>query len=126
MSVGMGDRYVSVAEPILGDEERENLDRVLDTGRFLQGPMVEKFEEKWADFVGTEHAVAVSNGTTAIQLSLNALGLEPGDEVIVPSLTFGSTATAVVHQACVPVFADVDRELYTLDHRDLERCVSDR
>lgn len=122
----MDERYVSVAEPILGEEERENLENVLETGRFLQGPMVHEFEEKWADFVGTDHAVAVSNGTTAIQLSLNALGLKPGDEVIVPSLTFGSTATAVVHQACIPVFADVDPELYTLDHTDLERCLTDR
>jgi len=122
----MADRHVSVAEPILGDEEYENVEAVLDSGRFLQGPMVEEFEDKWADYVGVDHAVAVSNGTTAIQLALNAVGLEPGDEVIVPSLTFGSTATAVVHQAGVPVFADIDRELYTLDHTDLERCLSDR
>lgn len=122
----MEDRYVSVAEPIIGDEERDNLNKVLDSGRFLQGPMVEEFERRWADFVGTEHAIAVSNGTTAIQLSLNALGLEPGDEVIVPSLTFGSTATAVVHQAGVPVFGDIDREIYTLDHSDLDRCLTDR
>jgi perosamine synthetase len=120
------DRYVSVAEPILGSEERENVLDVLDTGRFLQGPYVEELEEKWSDLVGVEHAVAVANGTVAIQLALNALGLEPGDEVIVPSLTFGSTATAVVHQACVPVFADIDRDLYTLDHTDLERCLTDR
>ncbi|RLM70770.1 DegT/DnrJ/EryC1/StrS family aminotransferase [Halorubrum sp. Atlit-8R] len=118
-------KHVDVAEPILGDEERSNLSDVLDSGRFLQGEFVEEFEEKWADYVGTKHAVAVTNGTTAIQLSLKALGLEPGDEVIVPSLTFGSTATAVVHQAGVPVFADIDREIYTLDHTDLERCVSD-
>ncbi|MEA1932598.1 MAG: DegT/DnrJ/EryC1/StrS family aminotransferase [Euryarchaeota archaeon] len=121
----MADRYVSVAEPILGDAEHENVEQVLDSGRFLQGPMVEEFETKWADYVGTDHAVAVSNGTTAIQLVLKALGLEPGEEVIVPSLTFGSTATAVVHQAGVPVFADIDRELYTLDHTDLERCLTD-
>jgi len=119
------DRDVGVAEPILGDEERENLDEVLDSGRFLQGPYVKEFEEKWAEYVGTDHAVAVTNGTTAIQLTLKTLGVEPGDEVIVPSLTFGSTATAVVHQAGVPVFADIDRELYTLDHTDLERCVTE-
>jgi dTDP-4-amino-4,6-dideoxygalactose transaminase len=122
----MADRTVSVAEPILGDEEYENVEEVLDSGRFLQGPMVEEFEKKWADYVGVDHAIAVSNGTTAIQLTLNAIGLEPGDEVIVPSLTFGSTATAVVHQAGVPVFADIDRDLYTLDHTDLERCLSNR
>ncbi|MDY7081696.1 MAG: DegT/DnrJ/EryC1/StrS family aminotransferase [Halobacteria archaeon] len=119
-------RYVNVAEPILGDEEYENVEDVLDSGHFLQGPLVEEFEDKWAEYVGVEEAVAVTNGTVAIQLTLNALGLEPGDEVIVPSLTFGSTATAVVHQACVPVFADIDRELYTLDHTDLERCLTDR
>lgn len=117
--------HVSVAEPVLGDEERKNLEEVLDSGRFLQGPYVEEFEKKWAEYIGTDHAVAVTNGTTAIQLTLKALGLEPGDEVIVPSLTFGSTATAVVHQAGVPVFADIDRELYTLDSTDLERCVTD-
>jgi len=122
----MTDRRVSVAEPVLGDEEYENVEQVLDSGRFLQGPMVREFEEKWADFVDTDYAVAVSNGTVAIQLALNAIGLEPGDEVIVPSLTFGSTATAVVHQAGVPVFADIDRELYTLDHTDLYRCLTDR
>jgi dTDP-4-amino-4,6-dideoxygalactose transaminase len=122
----MTERYVSVAEPILGDSEYDNVEEVLDSGRFLQGPMVEEFEEKWAEFVGVDHAVAVSNGTVAIQLALNAVGLEPGDEVIVPSLTFGSTATAVVHQAGVPVFADIDRELYTLDHTDLKRCLTDR
>lgn len=121
----MAGKYVSVAEPILGEAEHENIEEVLDSGRFLQGPMVEEFEAKWADYVGTEHAVAVSNGTAAIQLVLKAIGLEPGDEVIVPSLTFGSTATAVVHQAGVPVFADIDRELYTLDHTDLERCFTD-
>ncbi|WP_080510418.1 DegT/DnrJ/EryC1/StrS family aminotransferase [Halorubrum coriense] len=119
------DDHVDVAEPIIGDEERENLRNVLDSGRFLQGEFVEEFEKKWANYVGTKNAVAVTNGTAAIQLSLKALGLEPGDEVIVPSLTFGSTATAVVHQAGVPVFADIDRELYTLDHTDLERCLSD-
>lgn len=121
----MADRYVSVAEPILGRKEHENVEEVLESGRFLQGPMVKEFEQKWAEYVGTEHAVAVSNGTTAIQLVLKALGMEPGAEVIVPSLTFGSTATAVVHQGGVPVFCDIDRELYTVDHRDLERCVSD-
>jgi perosamine synthetase len=120
------ERYVNVAEPILGSEERENVLDVLDSGRFLQGPYVAELEQKWRDIVEVDHTVAVSNGTVAIQLALNALGLEPGDEVIVPSLTFGSTATAVVHQACVPVFADIDRELYTLDHTDLERCLTDR
>jgi dTDP-4-amino-4,6-dideoxygalactose transaminase len=120
------ERFVSVAEPIFGEEEYENVEAVLDSGYLKQGPYVEEFEEKWAELVGVDHAIAVTNGTVAIQLALNAIGLEPGDEVIVPSLTFGSTATAVVHQGGVPVFADIDRNLYTLDHTDLERCLSDR
>jgi perosamine synthetase len=125
MSENMSEMFVSVAEPIIGDEERGNINEVLESGYFLQGPFVQEFEKKWAEYVGTDHAVAVTNGTAAIQLTLKALGMEPGEEVIVPSLTFGSTATAVVHQAGVPVFADIDRELYTLDHTDLERCLSD-
>lgn len=120
------DRQVSVAEPIVGDIERENLDDVLDSGHFVQGHYVEEFETRWAEFVGVDHAVAVTNGTVALQLALNVVGLEPGDEVVVPSLTFGSTATAVVHQGGIPVFADIDSEIYTLDHEDLERCLSDR
>lgn len=122
---GMG-RQVSVAEPIVGEAERENLLDVLSSGRYLQGPYVEEFERKWAELVGTDHAVATTNGTVALQLSLSALGLEPGDEVIVPSISFGSTATSVVHQAGVPVFADVTRDSYTLDPEDLERCLSKR
>jgi dTDP-4-amino-4,6-dideoxygalactose transaminase len=121
----MSEEFINVAEPIIGDEEHENIKEVIDSGYFLQGPFVREFEEKWAEYVGTDHAVAVTNGTAAIQLTLKALGMEPGDEVIVPSLTFGSTATAVVHQAGVPVFADIDREIYTLDHTDLERCLSE-
>jgi dTDP-4-amino-4,6-dideoxygalactose transaminase len=117
---------VSVAEPIIGDEEYENVKSVLDSGRFLQGPMVEKFEEKWANLVGVTHAVAVSNCTTALQLALSAVGVQPGDEVIVPALSFGSSATAVVHQTGIPVFADIDRETYTLDTSDLQRCLTDR
>lgn len=119
------ERRVSVAEPIVGTDELENLERVLESGRFLQGPYVEDFEAKWAEIVDVEHAIAVTNGTAAIQLALNAVGLKPGDEVIVPSLTFGSTATAVVHQGGVPVFADIERDIYTIDHADLSRCVSD-
>ena len=88
----------------------ERFRRAAEEARDLQGEYVEAFEERWAEFVGTDHAVAVTNGTVAIQLALNALGLEPGDEVIVPSLTFGSTATAIVHQGGVPAFADIDRE----------------
>lgn len=117
---------ISVAEPILGEKERENIEQVLESGRFLQGPFVASFEEAWADYVGTDHAVAMNSGTAAIQLTLNALGLEPGDEVVVPSLTFGSTATAVVHQGGVPVFADIERDIYTLDPADVERHISDR
>lgn len=120
------DRYVDVAEPIFGDEEFDNVEEVLESGYLKQGEYVETFERKWADLVGVDHAIAVTNGTVAIQLALNAIGLEPGDEVIVPSLTFGSTATAVVHQGGVPVFADIDRDIYTLDHTDLERCLSER
>jgi len=120
------ERSIGVAQPVIGETELENLETVLESGRFLQGPYVEEFEDKWASMCDVDHAIAVNSGTAALQLSLKAIGLEPGDEVIVPSLTFGSTATAVVHQAGVPVFADVDREIYTLDHTDLERCLSDQ
>jgi dTDP-4-amino-4,6-dideoxygalactose transaminase len=86
------------------------LAEVIDGGSFILGPEVAAFEAEFADHLGVEHAVGVANGTDAITLALRALGLGPGDEVVVPSYTFYASAEAIVNAGARPVFCDVDPE----------------
>lgn len=114
---------IKVAEPLVGEEEVDAVREVLLSGMYVSGKKVQKFEESFADYVGTKHAVAVSSGTAAIHIALACLGIGPGDEVIVPAMTFFSTATAVIHQNAVPVFADVD-ENYCMDPESVEQEIT--
>lgn len=100
--------------PVIGQAEREAVDRILASGHIAQGPEVAAFESDFAEAVGVEHAVAVSNGTVAIEIGLQALGIGPGDEVIVPSLTFIATANAVRRVGATPIFADIDPKTYCI------------
>ncbi len=85
---------------------------VLDRGTFILGPEVERFEAEFADYVGVRHAVGVANGTDALTLALRALGVGPGDEVVVPSFTFYASAEAIPPTGARPVFCDVDPETF--------------
>ncbi|NLX49328.1 MAG: DegT/DnrJ/EryC1/StrS family aminotransferase [Methanospirillum sp.] len=106
---------IPVARPLLGDEEVQAAGRVIRSGMLASGPEVAAFEEEFAAHAGVTHAVAVSNGTTALHAALLGAGIGPGDEVIVPSFTFIATATAVSMCGAVPVFADVRPDLFTID-----------
>ena len=90
------------------------LARVLDSGVFVLGPEVETFEQRFAEFCGVRHAVAVASGTAALQLALAALHVGPGDEVVVPALSFIATSMAVRYHGATPVFADITPDTYTL------------
>ncbi|HEY8103867.1 MAG TPA: DegT/DnrJ/EryC1/StrS family aminotransferase [Gaiellaceae bacterium] len=100
---------------------REAFERVLASGRFIFGPEVQAFEEEAAAFLGVPHAIGVANGTDAIVLSLEAMGIGRGDEVICPSFTFYATAEAIVRAGATPVFADIDPVSLNLDPSDVER-----
>jgi len=89
------------------------------------GPKVEGFEEEFADFVEAEEAVAVSNGTAALHATMHAIDIGPGDEVIVPAMTFVATANSVVFEEGTPVFADVDPETLLLDPESVERKITE-
>ncbi len=101
-------RTLFVSEPVLGHEERVVLSEVIDAGWITMGPRVRAFERAFADLHGVPDAVAVGSCTAALHLILEALGIGPGDEVLVPSLTFVATANAVVYTRAAPVFVDIE------------------
>jgi dTDP-3-amino-3,4,6-trideoxy-alpha-D-glucose transaminase len=96
----------------LRDELRAAVARVLDSERYILGPEVEAFEREFAAYCGAAHAVGVANGTEAITIALRAMGVGPGDEVVVPSFTFYASAEAVPPTGATPVFCDIDPETY--------------
>jgi dTDP-4-amino-4,6-dideoxygalactose transaminase len=100
--------------PLQGLRRRlgEAIDDVLDRGQFILGPEVSAFEEEFARYLGAEHAIGVANGTEAITIALRALGVGPGDEVVVPSFTFYASAEAIPPTGARPVFCDVDPETF--------------
>jgi dTDP-4-amino-4,6-dideoxygalactose transaminase len=104
----------------------EAVDRVLQRGWFILGEEGEAFEAEWAEVCGVAHVVGVGNGTDAIRLALRAVGIGPGDEVVVPALTAAFTALAVSMAGATPVFADVDPERYTLDPASFEAAITPR
>jgi dTDP-4-amino-4,6-dideoxygalactose transaminase len=105
--------------------EHEYMECLL-SGRYIGGSPVESFERAWARYCGTEHAVGVANGTSALQLTLTALGIGPGDEVIVPANTFIATAAAVVHAGATPRFADVSDDTLLLTPSRLKAAITAR
>ncbi|WP_456434836.1 DegT/DnrJ/EryC1/StrS family aminotransferase [Methanopyrus sp.] len=114
---------IPIAQPILGDEEARAVTEVLRSGQLAQGPRVEEFERELAKFVGCEHCIATSSGTTALQLALESAGLGPGDLAIVPSFTFIATANAALHVGAHVAFVDIDLETYCMDPYSLEEVV---
>ncbi|WP_066372146.1 DegT/DnrJ/EryC1/StrS family aminotransferase [Herbidospora mongoliensis] len=116
--------------PLIEDEDRKAVLDALDGSRLVSNSdganPVSTLEENWAGHFGFDHCVAVSNGTAALSLALAALGVGPGDEVIVPALSFIATGLAPVHQMAVPVFADVDPVTFNLDPDDVERRITSR
>lgn len=115
------------AKPIIGQDERDAVDRVLASGMVAQGPEVAAFEREFgAALAGGRECVAVNSGTSGQHLGMLALGLSPGDEVIVPSFTFAATANSVAVSGGVPVFVDVDPETFALDPVAVEAAITER
>ncbi len=121
-----GTDFIPPARPVIGDEEIEAAVRVLRSGMVVQGPEVAGFEDEFAAVVDGRHCIAVNSGTSALQLALMALGLRPGDEVIVPSFSFAATANAVRLAGAEPVFADVEPDHFSLDAQAVAAAIGPR
>ncbi|MBI2060771.1 MAG: DegT/DnrJ/EryC1/StrS family aminotransferase [Nitrospirae bacterium] len=123
---GPSGRIIQVSKPAVGAEEIRAVSAVLRSGKYVSGEIVLAFEAEYARYVGSRHAVAVSNGTAALHLILAAIGIGVGDEVIVPPLTFFATIEAVLYTGARPVFADLDPDRYCLDPAQVERAITPR
>lgn len=117
---------VNAQNHALKPELRAAFDGVLESGRFIMGEEVEKFEASIAEFVGAKHAIGVSSGTDAILLALMALGIGHGDEVICPSFTFFATAGCIARTGATPVFCDCDPDNFNIDFDSAAQCITDR
>ena len=104
----------------------ERIAEVVHSGRFILGPNVQAFEQEAAEFLGVPRTVGVANGTDALVLALNAMGIGPGDEVICPSFTFYATAEAIAQRGATPVFADIDPATLNLDPDDVAAKVTEK
>ncbi|MBM0225676.1 MULTISPECIES: DegT/DnrJ/EryC1/StrS aminotransferase family protein [Micromonospora] len=118
--------FIPPARPIIGEAEIEAAVRVLRSGRVVQGPEVAAFEEEFGELVAGRHCVAVNSGTSALQLTLMALGFGPGDEVIVPSFSFAASANAVRLVGAEPVFVDIEPGSFCVDPEAVAAAVTPR
>ena len=105
-------------------ELRERIGAVIEGGRYILGPEVEAFEQEFADYLGVGHCIGVANGTDAITIALKALGIGPGDEVVIPSFTFYATAEATVNAGARPVFCDIDPDTFCITAETVERALT--
>ncbi|MBI5495490.1 MAG: DegT/DnrJ/EryC1/StrS family aminotransferase [Deltaproteobacteria bacterium] len=117
-------RQVALSKPLIGDEEKQAVLKVLDSGMIAQGPVTEAFEKAFAAEVGVPHAVAVANGTAALHVALLAHGIGPGHEVITSSFSFIASGNSIVFTGAKPVFADIDEHSFNLDPASVEAHIT--
>ena len=117
---------IPLAKPWFDKEEPRVASEVIKSGWVIYGPKTMDFEEKFADIVGVKHAIAVNSGSSALLVAQAAAGIGSGDEVIVPDMTFITTATSCMYLGAKPVFADINLSNYSMDPTDIERHITDR
>ena len=114
--------------PVITEDDRRFVNEVLDSGIVAGGtaPQVVALEKEWSEFVGSHYCLTTCSGTAALHMALSAVGVEPGDEVIVPAYTFLATASCVLHQMAIPVFVDIQLGTYTIDPDKIEAAITER
>jgi hypothetical protein len=119
-------KRIRLIEPVVGSEEEKLIGEVLRSGWLTEGPMAKRFEDLFRAFVGAKHAITASSCTTAIEMGLRAMGIGPGDEVLVPDFTHPATADAVIAFGAHPVLVDVSLSSYNLDFNEAEKAVTEK
>jgi perosamine synthetase len=117
---------IPVARPSFSEDDERAVIQVLRSGWVSQGPKVAEFETRFAEYVGAKHAIAVSSCTTALHLAMVVSGVQSGDEVLCPSLSFIATANCIAYLGARPVFVDVDLNTYNIDPSSIERAITKR
>jgi perosamine synthetase len=115
---------IPFAKPVIGQDEIEAVEKVLRSGMLAEGKVSRKFEEAFAKYIGTKYATVTSNGTTALSTALEALNIQPGDEVITSPFTFIASANTIAMVGAIPVFVDVDPRTYNIDPDKIEEAVT--
>ena len=121
----MRDTFLPFSLPTIGEEEIAEVIDSLRSGWITTGPKTKRFEEEFREYIGAKHAIAVNSCTAALHIALTALGIGPGDEVIVPTLTFCSTANVVIHLGARPVLVDVGED-FNVTPEAIERAITPR
>ena len=116
--------YLIFGAPFIEQDEIEEIVRTLNSGWIGTGPRTQKFEDNFKLYKKASNAVAVSSCSAALHLSLLASELKPGDEVIVPAMTFCATVNAIIHSGATPVLADIDPDTWNLDPEEVEKKIS--
>ena len=122
----MADIKVSIASPVIEEEEINAVIDVMKSGMIAQGPKVIEFEEEFAKFVGAKYGIATNSGTSALHVALLAAGIGEGDEVITTPFTFAATGNSILYTGARPVFVDIDPETFTIDPSKIEEAITDK
>ncbi|MBI4897542.1 MAG: DegT/DnrJ/EryC1/StrS family aminotransferase [Actinobacteria bacterium] len=117
---------LGMAKPVIGEREEELVREVLRSGVLSLGPMLDRFEREFGEWLGAPHCSAVSSGTAGLHLAVRACGIKPGDEVLTSPLSFVASSNVIVYEGATPVFADIDRETLNIDPQEAAAVVSDR
>lgn len=117
---------INIAAPQIGQEEKDAVMEVMNSGMLAQGPKVAEFEKNFAEFIGVKHAIATSNGTTALEVALRAHGIKEGDEVITTPFTFIASANSILYTGARPVFVDIDETNFMIDPDLIEAAITDK
>ena len=115
---------INIARPLIGEEEKQAVLDVLDSGMIACGGIVSEFEKEFAGFLGTEHCVATTSGTTALEVGLRALGIGQGDVVVTTPFSFIASTNAIIYTGATPVFAEIDEKTFLIDPAAIERTLS--
>lgn len=119
--VDVRSQYIKIKE-----EVDRGIQEVLDTTAFINGPQVKKFQQEFEAYLGVQHVIPCANGTDALQIAMMALGLQPGDEVIVPAFTYVATAEVIALLGLVPVMVDVDADTFNISIEGIQAAITDK